>query len=285
MAFIMDKPASDALPDLFSDYSLTPEQVERYGKTGHIYLPSVASREEVAAYRPSIQAIVERYKAHTRPLEERDTYGKAFLQIGNLWRDDAAVARFVLARRFGKIAADLMGVDGVRLYHDQALFKEPGGGPTPWHQDQGYWPLDSDKTITLWMPLVDIGAASGTMTFASGSHAQGYLGDLPISDKSEAEFDKFVTSRGYDLHTNGSMAAGDATFHSGWTLHRAPGNATDEMREVMTIIYFADGISVAQPQNKQQESDLAGCLPGLKPGDLAVTEINPLVYSRRREAG
>ena len=285
MTFIVDKPTSGALPDLSSDYVLSPEQVETFGKTGHIYLPGIASREEVAAYRPPIQAIVERYKARTRPLEERDTYGKAFLQIGNLWRDDAAVARFVLARRFGKIAADLMGVDGVRLYHDQALFKEPGGGPTPWHQDQGYWPLDTDKTVTLWMPLVDIGTASGTMTFASGSHTQGYLGDLPISDKSEAEFATFVTSRGYDLHRNGAMAAGDATFHSGWTLHRAPGNATDTMREVMTIIYFADGISVAQPYNKQQESDLAGCLPGLKPGDLAATEINPVVYSRRQEAG
>ena len=36
----------------------------------------------------------------------------------------------------------------VRLYHDQALFKEAGGGITPWHQDQHYWPLDTDRTIT-----------------------------------------------------------------------------------------------------------------------------------------
>jgi len=272
------------LPDLSSDYPLAPEQVEAFQRTGHICLPAVAAPEEAAAYRLPISAIVERYKASTRPLEERDTYGKAFLQIGNLWRDDAAVARFVLARRFGKIAAGLMGVDGVRLYHDQALFKEPGGGPTPWHQDQGYWPLDTDKTVTLWMPLVDVGAESGTMTFASGSQASGYLGDLPISDRSEAEFDQFVRERGYDLHTHGAMAAGDATFHSGWTLHRAPGNATQAMREVMTIIYFADGTRVAEPQNKQQEHDLAGCLPGLHPGELAATELNPLVYSRKREA-
>lgn len=128
-------------------------------------------------------------------------------------------------------------------------------------------------------------AASGTMTFASGSQATGYLGDLPISDKSEAAFDKFVTERGYNLHTNGAMRAGDATFHSGWTLHRAPGNATQAMREVMTIIYFADGTLIAKPQNKQQEHDLAGCFPGLHPGDLAASELNPLVYSRKREAG
>ena len=63
--------------------------------------------------------------------------------------------------RFAGVAAALLGVDGVRLYHDQALFKEPGGGPTPWHQDQVYWPLATDRTITMWMPLVDLPDASG----------------------------------------------------------------------------------------------------------------------------
>lgn len=268
------------LPELATDYALSPEQTVEFRKIGHAYLPGLASAQELAPYRREILDVVDRFKSGIKPLSERDTYGKAFLQISNLWPDNEAVRRFVFSRRFAKAAADLMGVEGIRIYHDQALFKEPGGGPTPWHQDQGYWPLDTDKTITLWMPLVDVPPESGTMTFASGSHATGYLGDLPISDKSEAEFDKFVRERGYDLHTHGGMQAGDATFHTGWTLHRAPGNATEAMREVMTIIYFADGLTVAEPKNKQQEADLRGWFPGLKPGDLAASEINPLVYHR-----
>ena len=280
MPLTMSKPSTDQLPDLASDYPLSPEQTVAFQNAGHAYLPGVVTPEELAPYRREILDIVDRFKSGVKPLSERDTYGKAFLQISNLWTDSETVRRFVLSRRFAKIAADLMGVDGIRIYHDQALFKEPGGGPTPWHQDQGYWPLDTDKTITLWMPLLDVPPESGTMTFASGSHATGYLGDLPISDKSEREFDKFVRDRGYDLHTHGGMRAGDATFHTGWTLHRAPGNATEAMREVMTIIYFADGLTVAHPKNKQQENDMRGCFPGLKPGDLAATELNPLVYRR-----
>ena len=62
----------------------------------------------------------------------------------------------MFAPRFAEVAARLLGVEGVRLYHDQGLFKEPGGGPTPWHQDGYYWPLDTERTITLWMPLVDV---------------------------------------------------------------------------------------------------------------------------------
>jgi ectoine hydroxylase-related dioxygenase (phytanoyl-CoA dioxygenase family) len=242
-------------------------------------LRSVASRAEIAAFLPVIRAAVERFSTETRPLEERDTYGKAFLQIMNLWARDEAVRRFVCARRFARIAADLMGVKGVRIYHDQALYKEPGGGRTPWHQDQYYWPLDTDKTITMWMPLVDVSAGMGTMVFASGSQKHGYLGKLPISDESEQVLVRFIAERGFELFDAGAMAAGDATFHSGWILHGAPGNLTARAREVMTIIYFADGARVTEPVNPNQGRDMTRWLPGCKPGDLAASPLNPLVYT------
>ena len=44
-------------------------------------------------------------------------------------------------------------VKGVRIYHDQALYKEPGGGCTPWHADGYYFPLSSEKILTAWVPL------------------------------------------------------------------------------------------------------------------------------------
>jgi ectoine hydroxylase-related dioxygenase (phytanoyl-CoA dioxygenase family) len=215
-------------------------------------------------------------------MEERDTYGKAFLQIMNLWVRDEAVKRYVLARRFAKIAAELMGVSGVRLYHDQALFKEAGGGPTPWHQDFYYWPLDSDRSVTMWMPLVDVSEAMGAMTFASGSQRDGYIAALEISDESEDFFENLVKERGYSLTSAGAMAAGDATFHAGATLHSAPGNASDRPREVMTVIYFADGIRIMpEPDNKNRWNDLEAWLPGVKPGELAASPLNPLLYSEK----
>ena len=119
-------------------------------------------------------------------------YGKAFLKGMNLWLKDEGLRRFVLAGRFAKIAADLLGVEDVRVYHDQALRKEPGGGITPWHQEQHYWPLDADNTIAMWMPLVDVSPEMGTMRFASGSHLDGYLGDMPISDDSEKQFEEYI---------------------------------------------------------------------------------------------
>lgn len=273
--------ATASLPSLDSEYALTAEQIASFQKNGHIMLPGVCAPEELAVYRPILNAATDRYKTENRPMEERDTYGKAFLQIMNLWRQDEAVRQFTLARRFAKIAADLLQTEGIRLYHDQALYKEPHGGHTPWHQDQYYWPLATEgiQTVTMWMPLVDVSIDMGALTFASGSQQDGFYGKLEISDESDDIYENYVAEKGYPVH-NEVMRAGDATFHAGWTVHCAPGNASETMREVMTIIYFADGIRILPPDNPFREADLANWLPGNKPGDLAGSELNPLIYRR-----
>lgn len=270
----------ESLPTLEEQYDLTNRQIGDFQREGHIRLLGVATPDEMAVYEPVISDWVKKLNYHDKPLHERGTYGKAFIQIGNLWQQSEAIRRFVLAKRFAKIAADLMGVDGVRLYHDQALFKEPGGGHTPWHQDQIYWPLDTNNTITMWMPLVPISEAVGSMTFASGSHAHGYISKMEISDESHRTLQQYVDGKGLPKVNYGAMAAGDATFHYGWTLHSAPGNPTETMREVMTVIYFADGTPVAEPDSNARRNDMKTWLPGCQPGDLAASPLNPLVYAR-----
>lgn len=271
--------AEDLLPDFSSPYPLDPAQVAAFQRDGHTCVRGLATPEEIAVYSPLFAEAVAARSRAVKPMEERDTYGKAFLQIMNLWREDARLQRFVFARRFARAAAELLGVSGVRLYHDQALYKEPFGGHTPWHQDQHYWPLDTDKTITLWMPLVDISADMGIMDFASGSHQFGYLGDMPISDESEAAWSKLIADKGLSVVNHGDMRAGDATFHYGWTLHAALKNSTPRMRDVMTIIYYADGTRIGAVDNQNRQNDLDAWLPGCVPGGAAASPINPLLYA------
>lgn len=264
--------------DLSDEYSLSIEQIKYYQDNGHVYIPQLASEQEVGFYREKILQAVEKLNTEKRALKDRDTYGKAFLQIFNLWKKREELRNFVLAKRFGKVAAQLMGVERVRIYHDQALFKEAGGGHTPWHQDQFYWPLDTDKTITLWMPLIDLTKEMGIMQFASGSHKRGYVLSKEISDASEEFFNNFVKENNLRVAGRGKTRAGDATFHSGWTLHNAPANKTEKMREVMTIIYFADKTKILKPDNSYRENDLQTWLGGLAPGEEAKSELNPVVY-------
>lgn len=258
-------------------YPTNDQNKDDLAANGHVLLRSVASSEFISAHRPAIRDTCISFSGETRPIDDRDTYGKAFLQTMNLWQRDETAREFVFETRFADIAADLLGVERVRLYHDQALFKEPGGGRTPWHQDQYYWPLDTDRMITMWMPLVDIDTEMGMLTFASGSWEGGVVDDVAISDESDAILDEYVRSNGFPISLAETMSAGDATFHLGLTIHRAGENRSQKLREVMTVIYYADGARVTEPRNTHQQADLETWLVGRSPGDIADGELNPIL--------
>ena len=261
------------MPGIASTFSRSDELWEN----GHALIKAAASAEDISAHGSAIKRAVLRLSNETRSLDDRSTYDKAFLQVTNLWQKDEAVKRFVFEKKFAQIAADLLGVEKVRLYHDQALFKEAGGGHTPWHQDKYYWPLDTDKMITMWMPLVDIDNEMGIITFASGSHKLGAIDNVEISDESEEIFQRYVSENKFPIEKATSMKAGDATFHLGWTIHSAGSNRSDRMREVMTIIYFADGAKITEPDGPHQTADLEAWFPGQRAGEIAQSPLNPVL--------
>lgn len=265
------------LPSLDTPVNITNGQVKDFQTNGHLLTKQVLGSDEISAYREVINNAAYKYNTEKRSLHERDTYGKAFLQIMNLWEVDEDVRKFTLAKRFARIAAELLGVQNVRLYHDQALYKEAGGGFTPWHQDQYYWPLDTTNTITMWMPLIDIDEQMGMLTFASGSHRAGFVGNIAISDESEKMLEQYITEKEFEVYRPDTMQAGDASWHYGWTLHSAPGNQSALTREVMTIIYFADGAQVTKPMNEHQEADRHRWLCNVEPGQPAASVLNPLI--------
>src|SRR6266852_768399 len=246
-----------------------------FERDGHIHVHGLASRHAIAQYRAVIVAVVE--TAKDQPQGRIDDYSKLFTQVTNLWRISDAARQIVFSRRFAKAAAQLLGVSSVRLYHDQALFKPPGADRTPWHQDRYYWPLDSDRTITMWMPLVDVDMQMGSMIFASGSHRATGLGDLIISGETDRSLTSIIKERRWPVWSE-PVKAGDATFHAGGTLHSAGANRSDRVREVLTIIYFATGTRVAPPANPNQQVDLEVFLPGARPGEEAKSELNPVLY-------
>ena len=56
----------------------------------------------------------------------QELLGRAPLhQVNNAYWADATLARMVLDSRVGRIASLLAGVNGVRLWHDQLLYKPP----------------------------------------------------------------------------------------------------------------------------------------------------------------
>lgn len=263
--------------DLDTPYDVTDEHQAEYRQNGHLVVRGLASPEEISAIRPRITGLVDDVARNKNTQGRISDYSKMFTQVTNVWRLDPEVRSFIFARRFAGVAARLMGVPSVRLYHDQALIKEPGGLQTPWHQDYYYWPLETEHTITMWMALVDVPRNMGSMSFVSGSHKAGVFREMPISDVSQEYFDREIAAHNMAVRSY-ELKAGDATFHSGRLLHSAHANRSDRRREVITVIYYADGTRVMQPDNEHRPVDMKVFLPGRKPGELADTELNPLLY-------
>lgn len=258
-------------------YELTQEQIDFYQKNRYIKLKNVFDAETLAYYGEKISEKVNELNNQEKPLDARDTYGKAFLQIFNLWREDETIKEFVMSRRLGQIAAELMQAEGARIYHDQALFKEGGGGITPWHADQYYWPLETDKTVTAWIPLQEIPLEMGPLEFSAGSHAIVEGRELAISDDSENMIAQKLRVTDFK-HVIEPFDLGEVSFHSGWVFHRAGANKTDQMRKVMTVIYMDKNMNLKEPENENQKKDWEVWCPGAKVGEIINTELNPVVF-------
>ena len=268
---------AQANKELDTPFNLSREYIDFYRENGFVKLKHVLSPETIQYMNKTISAEVVRLNTQHLPMEERDTYGKAFLQIMNIWTRSELVKEIVFSKRLAKLAADLMGVDGVRMYHDQALFKEPGGGHTPWHADQYYWPLSNDNTITAWIPLQETGLELGPVEFSAKSQQLQEGRTLKISDDSENYIQKKLTLNDFKKVVE-PFETGEVSFHSGWIFHRAGANATKSMRKVMTVIYMDKDMRLKAPANDNQQADWDTWCAGAVVGELIDTPLNPILY-------
>ena len=271
---------ADLQRKLDAPYPLTPEQVTRFREEGFIKLKDVWDAEVLDYYGGEITRLTLEQNPHRDvPLEKRDTYGKAFIQVGNLWTKSDTARAFSFAKRMARLAAELMGVDGVRMWHDQALYKEAGGGFTPWHVDQYYWPMGSGKSVTAWVPLQAVPMDMGPLSFARGSHVKYIARDIAISDESERLIREQVKLHKL-IEVMEPFDLGEVSFHYGWTLHRAGPNTTGQPRKVHTVIYMDKDMRLIEPRNPNHESDWKSWTPSTKVGEVMADPKNPVLWER-----
>jgi len=266
--------------DIDSEYKLSPEQIARFQKDGYIKLKDVLSADVLEHYGKEITRLVLELSKDYQPLEKRSTYGKAFLQISNIWTKSDVVKEFVFGEKLARIATELLQADGVRMYHDQALYKEAGGGYTPWHVDQFYWPVSTEKTVTAWIPLHPVPLEHGPLMFSVGSQRIKIGRDLAISDESEKKIDEQLKLSNLPVDET-PFDLGEVSFHLGYTFHRAGPNTLPYAREVMTIIYMDKDMRLAEPKNEAQVNDWNGWCPGAKIGEIIDSPLNPIIYSKK----
>jgi phytanoyl-CoA hydroxylase len=264
------------------------EQIASYRDNGFVVIEDFLSPDELDVWRKAVmQAVAERggRKIPGKDIrigeddginEDGDYYGKVFDQLLNLWQTNDAVKELMLDERIGKMASLLSGAEGIRIWHDQALFKRPWANPTAWHLDTPFWSFSDRKAISIWVALDDATLQNGCLYFIPGSHQGTKFDKISIGRNMDSIFD--VYPQYVKAPTVAApMKAGSCSFHNGLTIHGAGANMTNAWRRAMTCAYMPDGNVFNGEPNILPEDYLST----LKTGDLLNNnEQNPLIYVR-----
>lgn len=269
---------------------ISAEQVKKYQEEGFLVIPDFLSQQELATWRTALDEALEKRKGNKLP-DRASVYGKGddadksyydnvFDQLINLWQDNEKMRSLMLDARIGKMAAELSGSDGIRIWHDQALIKKPWANPTSWHLDTPYWSFSDRRALSIWVALDDATLENGCLFFIPGSHKTTTFENPGIGKNMGAIFNTYPAFRS-SPSVAATMKAGSCSFHCGLTIHGAHANMTPGFRRAMTCAYMPDGNVFNGIQNILSDEQVAR----LKPGDLMEDDVqNPLIYHRSKKS-
>ena len=223
---------------------LDASAVEQFARDGFLLVEDFFTHDELDHFGGCVDRAVEnRTSEDRRKLSEKNLYEQTFVQCMRLWEDHPDVAPLTFHPKLCAAAAELLRVERIRLWHDQALYKEAGGRKTDAHMDYPFWPCDKPNLVSVWFPFHDVAHGGGIMGYVQGSHTMG-------SDKF-VDIGQLRGGEPFDLLQEPEVAErplvwveapkGSVIFHHACTIHAAEANDTDATRRVFTMVYVEDG--------------------------------------------
>lgn len=269
--------------------ALTADQIQTYREDGFLVVEGFLDHAELEDWRKQVdEAVEQRLKAAKSPEGEPwlvnasddpdNYYAQVFLQCLKLADTHSGVRRLMLDTRLGQMVSDLAGIDGVRIWHDQALIKPPFGNPTGWHLDNPYWSFANPDSLSIWIALDDATLGNGCMWYLPGTHRSATAENAGIGHNMADLFRNYPRWREIE-----SVAcpcpAGSAVFHNGWVAHGAGANMTNRPRRAMTCAYMPIGSTFNGQQNVLSNDYFASLSIGQALDD---DDVNPVVWQRSR---
>lgn len=271
-------------------YQITAEDLARFQRDGYWISPKLIDDETIERLR----------RAHDR-LWKRDYDGDGYtmnwsaipsdpLQIRKLdngWWVNDDVRDVVTDPELGRMAADLLNEDEIRLWHDQVIYKPGAGdqetkaGNVGWHQDYGYWKASSTPNmVTVWIALQDTDLSNGCMSTILGSHKWGEVegSDTFFEQDMEKLREKFAKRDWVEEPC--ILKAGQASFHHALTFHGSGPNRTNEPR-LSIVAHLMPGHTSYTARSRHENIRLLGPRP--KIGQRFDNEYFPLLYKRQSQ--
>lgn len=247
---------------------LSEEKVNFYRENGFVQINNVLTEselDELGLYLDEVMSIEEGTAS-----KSNSAYARVLNQKVNTWKSHAGMCKFAFHSRFADMARQLTGVNGIRFYHDHALWKNAKDSKeTPWHQDFPKWPMNESGALSIWIALEDVNENNGCMKFIPKSHKLNNIKNIRLTESE----DIFEYAKGTGITKEQEVCvplkAGSCTFHDGLTFHYAHHNMADKPRKAYSIIYYPEGTTY-----NGKQVNVVPC-SGLTKGQPFVTVMNP----------
>ncbi len=246
---------------------VTKQQKEFYSDNGFVVIDNFLTKSELAHWQTTAEDAVKKRLAKrngmTNQADPEQYYANVFVQCIRLADSHKGMRELMFDENLGRMAAELAGIDGIRIWHDQALFKQPYGNPTGWHLDNPYWSFSSRQAISMWVALDDATLANGCLWYLPGTHKLARWENTGIGENIGSLFKIYPEWRKI-TSVPAPAKAGTAVFHNGLVAHGASANMTNTRRRAMTCAYMPDGSTFNGQKNVLPDD----YFKSLKIGDL-----------------
>ncbi len=261
---------------------LTLLMQEKYNKNGFFLGERIISDSKVKELQNEIVRVINNQNnlQENQPLFLKDmgSSGRSVWQIVNIHQASYSFKELVMSPLLGEIAAELLGSDEVRLWHDQIQYKpSANGGINSWHQDSPYWPcISPGNAVTAWIALDDVTEDNGCMRMIPGSHQWGDA----ISFLNHEIKDFYHPPEKYQNHVMHVQCCpvpkGHVHFHHGYTFHGSGDNVSGSHRRALAIHYIGDKTTFNSAGGEHP------CKPFIqsKDGEKVIGDAFPIVFQR-----
>ena len=266
--------------------SATTDEIDAFRHDGAAVLRGVVDQATLAALADG----VEYNRGHPSPWSHWYTNpdeSVGFWSDYVTWRAVPQYEDAVFRSGLAGVAADLMGSESVRFFHEHVLVKEPGASErTPWHHDQPYYSVDGDQNVSMWIALDPVPEGAG-VRFVAGSHRwdrwfipRKFVDHTPYAPESGRyellpDIDAVLADDPSLRTVTFGVEPGDVVVFHYRTLHDAPGNAsTDRRRRVVSLRWIGDDAVWAE---RPWQVSPPFRPEGLRPGDPLDDPRFPLV--------
>ena len=155
---------------------LDRQQIDSFSEDGFLLADGFLDQAEIQHLRVCYMETLERLE-QDRALEnvqsgsDRDEDFQVY-QIRTAHLRHPVFRMLINDSRLLDLVESLIGPD-IRLIHYQGVYKPAHtGGEVRWHQDNDYFKVAENRTISVWLALDDVTVENGCMWYLPGQHHQ-----------------------------------------------------------------------------------------------------------------